>query len=106
MTTDRRLGPRKKIALEVMVKHRRLGLLSCETRDISLDGAYVETRNLALRKNAKVDLVLMIPAKGKTQQHRIAAKVVSVEKHGVTFIFRNLDETTYSALVDLLYPAK
>lgn len=104
MATDRRLGPRKQIALEVMVKHKRLGLQSCQTRDISLDGAYVETGDLVLRKNAKVDLVLMIPAKRKAKHHRIQAKVADVQKRGATFIFRKLDERTYSALVDLLYP--
>lgn len=106
MATDRRLGPRKQIALEVIVNHRRLGLQRCQTRDISLDGAYIETPEFALRKNAKVDLVLLIPANGKTQHYQVQAKVASVEKRGVTVIFRNLDEPTYSALVDLLYPAE
>ncbi len=106
MMTDRRLGPRKHVTLEVMVKDKKRGLQSCQTRDISLDGAYVETHQLTLRKNAKVDLVLLIPSSGKTEQHRVEAKVASVEKHGATFIFRKLDEPTYSALVDLLYPAE
>lgn len=106
MATDRRLGPRKHMVLEVMVKDKKRGLRSCQTRDISLDGAYIETHEVSLRKNAKIDLVLLIPSSGRTEHHHVKAKVANVEKHGATLIFHKLDEPTYSALVDLLYSAE
>lgn len=106
MATDRRLGPRKHGTLEVMVRDKKRGLQSCLTRDIRLDGAYVETHALALRKNTKVDLILLIPSSGKTEHHHVEAKVANSETHGATLIFRRLDEPAYSALVDLLYPAE
>lgn len=92
------------MTLEVIVNHRKLGEQRCQTRNISLDGAFIETTNLALRKNAKIELVLKIPSNRGPTDHPVHAKVTSVEEHGATVIFGNLDEPTYSALVDLLYP--
>lgn len=51
MAKERRLGPRKRLPLEVMLDHQRLGLQRCQTRDVSLDGVFVESGKLALRRN-------------------------------------------------------
>ena len=57
MPSERRLGPRRQLALDVMLEHSRLGLRRYQTRDVSLDGVFIH----------------------------------------------KLDESTYTALVDLLY---
>lgn len=106
MTRERRLGPRRRLALEVMLNHHRLGLQRYHTRDVSLEGVSVETDRLALRRRSTVDLVLKIPADGKAKHYRIHAKTANVKRHGARFIFRSLDEQTYAALVDLLYPTE
>ena len=103
MANDRRLGPRKQVTLEVLVSDRKHGAKSCQTRDISLDGAFIETQDVTLKKKAKIDLILKIPSLGGLTDHPVQAKVTNVEKHGATVIFGNLEEQTYSALVDLLY---
>ena len=104
MASDRRLGPRKQVTLEVLVSDRKQGAKSCQTRDISLDGAFIETRDVTLKKKAKIGLILKIPSNRGPTDHPVQAKVTSVEKHGATIIFGNLEEQTYRALVDLLYP--
>ncbi len=104
MASDRRLGPRKQVTLEVLVSDRKPGAKSCQTRDISLDGAFIETQDVTLKKKANIELILRIPSNRGPTDHPVQAKVTSVEKHGATVIFRNLEEQTYSALVDLLYP--
>ncbi len=104
MASDRRLGPRKQVTLEVLVSDRKRGAKSCQTRDISLDGAFIETQDVTLKKKANIELILRIPSDRGPTDHPVQAKVTSVEKHGATVIFRNLEEQTYSALVDLLYP--
>jgi hypothetical protein len=40
---DRRSGPRRFAGVKAMVTHDRLGLTKCKLRDISLDGAFIET---------------------------------------------------------------
>ncbi|MFQ5935914.1 MAG: PilZ domain-containing protein [Acidiferrobacterales bacterium] len=104
MPRERRLGPRKLLALEVMLDHSRHGMQRYQTRDVSLEGVYIDADGLTLRKNSVVELVLKIPANGKTKHYRIKAKLATVRRQGARFIFRNLDEKAYTALVDLLYP--
>jgi hypothetical protein len=104
MASERRLGPRKQVTLEVLVSDRNRGAKSCQTRDISLDGAFIETKDVKLKKKANVDLILKIPGNRGPTDHALKATVTSVEKHGATVIFGNLEEQTYKALVDLLYP--
>ncbi len=105
MPSERRLGPRKQLALDVMVNSTRRGLQRYRSRDISIDGVYLEDQadTLGLRKNSVVDLVLKIPGKDKFKHHRVQARVATVRKGGARLIFRNLDEGTYTALVDLIY---
>ncbi len=104
MASERRLGPRKQVTLEVLVSDRKHGARSCQTRDISLEGAFIETHDVALKKKSKIDLILKIPSNRGPTDHPVTAKVTSVEKHGATVIFNDLQEQTYKALVDLLYP--
>jgi hypothetical protein len=92
------------MTLEVIVDDRRFGLQRCQTRDVSLEGLFVETKHSPLRKRAMVDLVLKIPVNDKTKRHRVQARVANTRKDGARLIFRNLHEKAYTALVDLLYP--
>lgn len=103
MPNERRLGPRRQLTLEVMLEHSRLGLRRYQTRDVSLDGVFIEASDIPLRRNTLVDLVLRIPADGKTRHHRVRAKLAPLKNRGARFIFHKLDERTYTALVDLLY---
>lgn len=106
MASDRRLGPRKQVTLEILVSDRKHGAKSCQTRDISLDGAFIETKDVVLKKKSKIELILKIPSNRGPTDHAVQGKVMSVEKHGATVIFDKLEEQTYSALVDLLYPSE
>ncbi|MFQ5994167.1 MAG: PilZ domain-containing protein [Acidiferrobacterales bacterium] len=76
----------------------------CRLRDISLDGAFIETKNFALAKGAKLDLVLRILREGKTTACRLPAKVVRVGKDGAALMFGNLDEHVYKILLDIVNP--
>jgi hypothetical protein len=106
MPEERRLGPRKRLALEVMINQSDQGLQRCQTRDISLEGVFIEADQLALRKNAVVDVVLKLPGSGRKRHYRIQARVATIRNRGARLLFRNLDEPAYTALVDLLYPAE
>jgi len=76
----------------------------CRLRDISLDGAFLETKNLALAKGAKLDLVLRILREGKTVACPLPAKVVRAEKGGAALMFGSLDEHLYNVLLDIVNP--
>jgi hypothetical protein len=102
---DRREGPRRFAGVKVMITHHRLGLTKCKLRDIGIDGAFVETGGLALRKGNNVDLVLKVRTAGKTRHYRIHTKVERVTPEGVALVFGELDENLYKALLDIVYVA-
>ena len=100
---DRRSGPRRFAGVKAMVTHGRLGLTKCKLRDISLDGAFIETGTLVLSKNADVDLVLKIRSGDRNRHCRFQAKVARVTAEGVVLEFRHLSEVAYRTLFDIVH---
>ena len=102
---DRRLSPRRITAAKVLVTDERLGLTRCTLRDISLEGAFVETGNIAFSKNAAVELVVRYRSGKKRGHCRVAAKVLRVSQNGAALVFNDVDERVYRALFALVYPS-
>jgi hypothetical protein len=87
-----------------MLTHEGLELTKCRLRDISSDGAFIETKNFALAKDTNVDVVLRFRREGKLTHCRLSAKVVRVEADGAALTFGDLDEKTYTLLLEIVYP--
>ncbi len=87
-----------------MLAHAGLALTKCGLRDISPDGAFVETSNFALAKGTHVDVVLRVRRAGQFTHCRLSAEVVRVEGNGAALMFGSLDERTYSILLEIVYP--
>lgn len=85
-----------------MVTHDRLGLTKCRLREISLDGALIQTKNFVLAKGANIDLVLKIRSEEKRTHCRLPAKVIRVNKDGTAIVFNNLDDEAYHILFDIV----
>ncbi|MFQ5936414.1 MAG: PilZ domain-containing protein [Acidiferrobacterales bacterium] len=102
-STERRDGPRRPTTVKVMVTHPRLGLIKCKLRDLSLDGAFIETEEFSLPKSIDVDLVLKIRSGDKTMHCRVPAKVARVDEEGAALVFSDLDERVYRRLFDIVH---
>lgn len=104
--SNRRARPRRpaRVDVEVLLTHEGLELTKCRLRDISSDGAFVENHNLSLVKGTDVDIVLRFRRDGKLTHCRLSAKVVRVEADGVAIMFGDLDEMTYTLLLEIVYP--
>lgn len=100
---NRRSGERRFAGVKAMVTHDQLGLTKCKLRDISLDGAFIETGTLVLSKNADVDLVLKIRAGARNRHCRFQAKVTRVTAEGAVLEFRHLSESEYRTLFDIVH---
>jgi hypothetical protein len=87
-----------------MLTHEGLELTKCRLRDISSDGAFIETKNFALAKDTNVDVVLRFRREGKLTHCRLSAKVVRVEADGAALTFGDLGEKTYTLLLEIVYP--
>jgi len=78
----------------------------CRLRDISVDGAFLETKNLALAEGTKLDLVLRIRREGKTVACPLPAKVVRVEEDGAALMFGDVNEELCNILLEIVKPFK
>ncbi len=102
MNAERRENPRLPVALEVALYYNSLMLLDCRTRDISLEGVYVDTGGQALPQNAAVDLALSLQIGEEMRYHRLPAEVMRIDDEGIGLMFRYPDYSSFNALVSLL----
>jgi hypothetical protein len=104
MTRERRDTPRIPIALDVMLRQADDRFQRCVTRDISLDGLFVETAaalNIAPRRSTY--LAIKIPDGGRTRIHHFHARPVYVKHDGAAFVFDRVAADGYAALLELVY---
>jgi hypothetical protein len=76
----------------------------CRLRDISVGGAFLETKNFALPNGTNLEVVLKIRREGKPRHCRLPAKVIRVEENGAAVMFGDLDEELCNILLDIVYP--
>jgi hypothetical protein len=76
----------------------------CTLQDISLDGAYIKTKNFALPNGTNLEIVLKIRRGGKPRHCRLPAKVVRADRDGVAVMFGDLDEKLCNILLDIVNP--
>lgn len=99
---ERRWCARKAIELDVALYYDRLGLLSCRTLDMSMEGMFVNTGRIILSAFTKVHAVLTHHNGTASQQLRLPAKIVRVSSEGAGLQFHNFDSDTYYFLRELL----
>ena len=98
MQSERRWSSRKPLILNVALYYDRIGLLPCQTRDISTEGMFIQTRHVTLAEGIAVDAVLT--GLGRTPAHHLhlPARIVRVHRDGVGLRFNNFDIDTYQFL--------
>ena len=103
MSDDRRLGPRRWAQVTAMISHTRLGMSRCRLRDISLEGAFVETGKRILERDDIVELVLKVRAGDHNEHCRVPARVARVSDEGAALVFDDPDEELYRTLFDIVH---
>jgi c-di-GMP-binding flagellar brake protein YcgR len=103
MKTERRDTPRISIALETLLQYHDQNYRRSVTRDISLDGAFVETRPNSLAKKDQLDVAIRLPSDGESHYHRFHARVVRVTETGAALAFDKTETEAYEALLDLVF---
>lgn len=102
MRNERRDTARVPIELEVMLKPDSQGYQRFRTRDVSLEGVFVEPAT-RLARNATAELAIKLTSDGHTHVHRVKARVVRVTPHGAGLAFDDVDSRTYAALLELVF---
>jgi hypothetical protein len=101
LPVERRLDPRRVTDVKVFA-HDGVELRKCRLRDISVNGAFVETKDFPLAKNADVELVLRIRREGRLTHCRLPAKVLRVTPEGAALMFVDLDEMLAKTVFDIV----
>jgi hypothetical protein len=101
-SANRRLGPRRVVDVEVFVTSEGSEIKRCRLRDISIDGAFIETTSFTLTEGTKLDLVLRILRKEKTEACPVPAEVIRVTEDGAALIFGRVDQRLYNTLADIV----
>lgn len=103
MKSERRDTPRIPITLEAILSYNDNNFQHSTTRDISLDGVFVESKNGHVPKKGTMELAIKMPYEGLTKYHRFHAQVVRVTNNGAGLVFDRVDTDSYAALLDLVF---
>ncbi|MDX1487736.1 MAG: PilZ domain-containing protein [Acidiferrobacterales bacterium] len=101
LPAERRLDPRRVTDVKVFA-HDGVELRKCRLRDISVNGAFIETKDFPLAKKADVELVLRIRREGRLTHCRLPAKVLRITPEGVALTFVDLDEMLAKIVFDIV----
>jgi c-di-GMP-binding flagellar brake protein YcgR len=104
MKNERRDTPRIPIALETVLTPRDQNYRRVLTRNISLDGAFIETNNGTFdRKQQRVEIAIRLAGTEESRFHRFEAQVVRVTEKGAGVSFDKIDTDAYAALLDFVF---
>jgi hypothetical protein len=101
-SANRRLGPRRVANVEVFITSEGSEIKRCRLRDISIDGAFIETTSFTLTEGTKLDLVLRILREEETEACPVPAEVIRVTEDGAALIFGRVDQRLYNVLDDIV----
>lgn len=103
MKNERRDTQRIPITLDTILNYNNQHFQHASTRDISLDGAFVESKSGSLTKKGTMELAIKLPGEGAAKYHRFHAQVVRVANNGAGLLFDRVDTDAYAALLDLVF---
>ena len=105
---ERRDTPRIPTVIDAMVKTEDRPFQLFNTRDLSLDGTFVEKEPERLKLKTVVEIALKIPNGGAHAQsiYRFSARVARITPHGVGVTFDHVNTDSYAALMEFIFLTK
>lgn len=105
MPIERRCSPRKPVAMEVRLHHPSAGEVIAITRNISIEGMFVETDTTALSDDTELEVSFVTFGATGPQQHRVSAYIVHRNAAGIGLMLRHVAYSNFHALRFLLEAA-
>jgi len=103
MPSERRDTPRIPYVLQAMFSNSERGFQPCKTRDISLNGVFVLTRDGTLLRKGPVELAVRMPATGAKPMQRFHAQIVHTCADGIGLLFDHTNSEGYVPLLRLVF---
>jgi hypothetical protein len=99
---ERRWSRRKQVIQDVLLRREGLGVLRCETRDISFEGACIETGLISVPASIEIELIFTHDDQYTAEVVRIGAQVVRAYGHGIGVNFQHYYDGSHRFLLKLL----
>ena len=99
---ERRWSKRKPVRQEVLLRYEGLGMMRCETRNISFEGAFITTGQFVLPPKAEVELHFTRHEDSDAEVVRIGAHVVGAYDDGIGVSFSRYHDGSYKYLLKIL----
>lgn len=105
MGMEHRWSERKNIAMDVTLHYEPIGRIDGKTRDISLEGMFIETDGVVLPPRAEVTVSFLTSEQGTEKTHNVPAYVVHNRDAGMGLMLRHSDYRDFYALRHMLRAA-
>ena len=99
---ERRWSRRKPVSHEVLGRFAELGMLRCQTRDLSFEGAFIETGRFSLPPTVDIELIFNPQEDVGSDVVCIGANVVRTHADGAGVSFNKYHDGSYQYLLKLL----
>ena len=105
MAVEHRWSDRKDISVDIHLYYPPIGMLHGKTRNISLEGMFVDIRGITIPPQARLDAWFTTEARGQQLEHRIRAHVIHCCDEGVGLMLQHAGHGAFDALRYMLNTA-
>ncbi|HHJ15884.1 MAG TPA: hypothetical protein ENJ80_04215 [Gammaproteobacteria bacterium] len=105
MSIEHRWSSRKEINLDVSLYYPPIGMVNGKTRNISLEGMYVDLQGVRIPAQARLEICFTAENRGKPVEHRLPAYVVHGGDGGVGLMLQHVGYREFDALRYMLHAA-
>jgi len=105
MGIEHRWSSRKNININVNLYYPPVGMINGKTRNISLEGMFVDLMGTNIPPQARLEICFTAEARGKATEHRLPAYVVHGGENGVGLMLQHVGYREFDALRYMLNAA-
>ncbi len=99
---EKRWAARRDVQISVDLKCKDVEVVNCQTRDVSLSGAFVEVQQVQPSIDAALDLVFRLGEPGRQTKYKVQAKVARTTGDGIGVMFEELGVSSFRSLREVL----
>jgi hypothetical protein len=105
MGIEHRWSSRKAINLDVNLYYPPIGTINGRTRNISLEGMFVDLKGVRIPPQARLEVAFTAELHGQYTEHRLPAYVVHEGENGIGLMLQHVGYREFDALRYMLNAA-
>ena len=105
MAVEHRWSARKPLSIEVGLYYPPIGRINGRTRDVSLEGMFVDLQGAQIPPQSRVEVTFTVNNNGEPTEHRLPAYVVHERDGGVGLMLQHVGYREFDALRYMLNAA-